>query len=348
MIRIDKIKEGLFGRVGFMQPDIAEYAIVSEANMASASGLTFQDASAIVSIKNIIDTQPTPNATSTQINSLLTRIQSNSILDVCNKALVGKPDYIKSVNPYPFAKSFKNTLGKNGKFVAIKFTPTSLNMSIKVSFGEIAIDETETFNLYVYNSNVSTPIETIEVESLAGQSKVFDVNIQLADETTYKGGSFYIGYFDDDIIGEAYSRDYERSSFRIDTPYLNVTPVHVAHVGTTIDISSESYQSETFGLNFGVEIYNDYTDLILKNKSIFDRAIQLQGVIRMMDMIKNSTRSNIEERLMKQMIDDANFALYGNSDAKIKGITQMLSEEIDHIRKMLFPTYRISKGTLST
>lgn len=348
MIRIDKIKTGLFGRVGFMQPDIAEYAIVSEANMASASGLTFQDASAIVSIKNIIDTQPTPNATFKQINSLLTRIQSNSILDVCNKALVGKPDYIKSVNPYPFAKSFKNTLGKNGKFVAIKFTPTALNMAIKVSFGEIAINESETFNLYVYNSNVSEPIDTIEVASQSGESSFFDVNIILTDETTYKGGSFYIGYFDDDITGQAYARDHGKSSYKSNTPYVNITPVHVSHNGTNIDISSESCQSDTFGLNFGVEIYNDYTDLVLKNKSIFDRAIQLQGVIRMMDMIKNSTRSNTEERLMKQMIDDVNFALYGNNDAKIKGITQMLSEEIDHIRKMLFPTYRISKGTLST
>lgn len=346
MIRIDKIKLGLFGRVGFRQPDIAEYAIVSAANIASASGLTFQDASNIVSVPNIVQTQDNPNINTAGINTLLERYQHSSILEVCNKVFNGKPDFVNTVNPYPYAKSFRNTMDKGNKFVGIRYTPTAKDMAFIISFAELAFNGTESFNLYVFNSNLSDPIKTIPVTTIAGQSKVTITDILIANETTYKGGCFYVGYFEEDVVGEAYLREHLSSSIPIKSQYIMIDPVSVVHNNRVLDIITESLHSDTFGLNFGIEVYHDYTELILKNKAMFDRAIQYQCVIKMIDAIKNSTRSNLTERLTKEITDEANLALFGSNEAKIKGATQLLDEEISHIRKMLFPSYRITKGTL--
>lgn len=346
MIRIDKIKAGLFGRVGFRQPDITKYAIVSNANIASASGLTFEDASNIVSVPNIVETQVNPDISTAGINTLLERFQQSSILEVCNKVFSGKPDFVNTVNPYPYAKSFKNTIGKGDKFVGIRYTPTSFDMAFIISFAELAFNSTESFNLYVFNSNLSDPIETIEVTTSEGESKVTLTDVLIANETTYKGGCFYVGYFEEDVVGEAYLREHLSSSIPIRTPLLKIDTVSIEHQSRKLDVMTESLHSDTFGLNFGVEVYYDYTDLILKNKAMFDRAIQYQCVIKVLDTIKNSTRSNLTERITKEIIDEANLAIFGNKEAGIKGATQLLDEEISHIRKMLFPKYMITKGTL--
>jgi len=349
MIRIDKIKTSLFGRVGFRQPDIAEYAVVSATNLAADSGLTFQDASELVSIMNIKETQPNASIDTTGLNALLERFQKNAITEVCNKVVVGEGDFVNSLNLYPYAKTFQNTIEKHGKFVGFKIQPTYYNMSFRISFAELAFSGTESFNIYVFNSNLVAPIQTKPVTiTTAGQSKITDLDVLIANDTTYKGGFFYVGYFEDDITNSAYKRDYELSSLSIRNPYLTIDPVSLDHVGTVLDITTENFHSDTFGLNFGIELYYDYTELIVNNKSLFDRAVQYQGVIKMIDAIKSSTRSNIQERITKDFITEANFALYGNSQAKIKGATQLLDEEIKHIKNTLFPKYRINRATLST
>ena len=57
MIRSDKIKSQLFGEVGFRQSTLTGYDIVDASNQVSRSGLFFQDASRLVTIKNIKETQ---------------------------------------------------------------------------------------------------------------------------------------------------------------------------------------------------------------------------------------------------------------------------------------------------
>jgi hypothetical protein len=346
MIRVDKIQAGLFGRVGFRQSDITEYAIVSAPNLVATSGLTFQDASEIVSIKNIHDTQENPSTTTNQFNSLLERYQKSAIIEACTKVVTGESDFVNSLNLYPYAKSFKNTITKHGKFVGLKLQPTYYDMAFRITFGELSFDDEDSFNIYVFNSNLSDPIQTKAVTTAAGQSKVISFDLLIANEATYKGGCFFIGYFEDDVTASAYKRDYELSSLSIRTPFITIDPVSIDHDDEVLDITSETFHSDTFGLNFGIELYYDHTDLILNNKTLFDRAIQYQGVIKMLNIIKSSTRSNIQERLTKEITDEANLALYGNSQAKIKGVTQLLDEEIAHVKRTLFPKYRISKGTL--
>jgi hypothetical protein len=305
-----------------------------------------------VSIKNIKDCQENPAITSVQFNTLLGNMQRSVILDVCNKVVNGQADFVSSNNLYPFEKSFANLVGKTGKFVGFEITQKkSGNVICKIPWVETSFDGVVTFNLYLYNSNLpTTPIQTKSITTVAGASKITILDWIVADDVTYKGGVFYLGYFDDDLTVDevevsAYKKDHDLSILRVITPYYSVEPISLSATGATINVVGEAYESDTFGLNIGIDLYNDYTELILRNRNLFWNAIQLQMHEKVLMLIKYSTRSNITERISNEMID---FELFGNSTLKISGVIDKLNNSISTLIKAFFPKPRISKATLSS
>jgi len=87
----------------------------------------------------------------------------------------------------------------------------------------------------------------------------------------------------------------------------------------------------------------DYTELILKNRNLFWTAIQLQMHEKVLNLIRYSTRSNITERINKEMVD---LELFGNKGLKISGVIDKLNDAISTITKCLFPKSRIMMTTL--
>jgi hypothetical protein len=354
MIRIDKIQAGttgLFGWVGFRNSTLTGYDIVDATNQGTNPVLYFQDGSKLVSIKNIKDSQENPNITTEQFNTLLGNMQKSVILDVCNEVIKEQPDFVNSNNLYPFEKSFENTIGKTGKFVGFEITPNRIgNVICKIPWVETSFDGVVTFNLYLYNSNLpTTPIQTKAITTVAGASKITILDWIVADDATYKGGVFYLGYFDDDLTVDdvevsAYKKDYEISNVKVSTPYYSIQPISLSSTDDAISIVDRVYESDTFGLNIGINLHEDYTEMILRNRSLFYNAIQLQMHKEVLGLIKYSTRININESISKDVVD---FELYGNSTLKISGVLEKLNDSISTIRKSLFRQPRMSKATLS-
>jgi hypothetical protein len=169
----------------------------------------------------------------------------------------------------------------------------------------------------------------------------------IADDSTYKGGKFYLGYFDGDLgTVKAYKKDFDSANVYVRTPYFYVSSVNLSYTGATIDVRTQVYDSDIHGLNIGMDVYNDYTELIIRNKSLFWNAIQLQMHERVLMLIKYSTRSNLIERIGRDNIKFADLELYGNKEHGIVGIQQKLSNAIETLQKSLFYVPRISKGTL--
>lgn len=345
MIRTDKIQTGLFGGVGFRNPTLTGYNIVDSTNQESSSGLYFQDGSELVTIKNIKDTQENADISDSDFNTLLTNMQKSVVLDVCNKVINGQSDFISSVNVLPFEKSFDATIEHKSKFVGFEIEPSLGNIACKIPYVELSFNEEVTFNLYLYNSNLpKSPVQTKSVTTTAGESKIVDLGWIIADDATYKGGTFYLGYFDDDLgTAKAYKKDHDSSNVMINAPYFKIWPLTLGYTGTTIDIENENSSSLTFGLNFGMDVYNDYTELIIRNKSLFWNAIQLQMHEKVLSKIKYSTRTNATERVSVGKID---FELFGNREAGILGVSKKLENAISTLRKSLFYVPRISRGTL--
>lgn len=344
MIRSDKIKTALFGGVGFEQPTLSGYNIVDADNLASSSGLKFGDSSKLVTIKNIKDCQEDDAISNSDFNKLLASMQKSAILDVCNKVIAGQSDFIDSLNLYPYEKSFDAKLTSSTKFACFSIIPQRKNIACSIPWIELCFDTEKTFNIYLYNTNKpNTPIQTKEVTTVAGESTIVDLGWIIADDVTYKGGAFRLGYFEDDLDGaNAYAKDYELSNLKVNSPYFFVEPVSLSHSGSLINIESELSSTDTFGMNIGIDVYTDYTELIIRNKNLFFPAIQLQMHETVLSLIKYSSRQNGQERTAKENID---FELFGNSKLNIDGIVSKLNRAVEQISKAIFYVPKISRVT---
>ena len=92
-------------------------------------------------------------------------------------------------------KTFDTFEVKKGKFVGYEIK--KLGYYAKIPFVELSFDGDATFDLCLYNSNLKEPIETLQVTTSAGESKVIPLDWELTDDENYKGGTFYLGYIDD-------------------------------------------------------------------------------------------------------------------------------------------------------
>lgn len=348
MIRSDKIQLALFGGVGFRQSPITGYDIVNAANQVSDSGLFFQDGSPPVTIKNIKDTQQDITGDDAAFNLFIKQLQESVIIETCSKVVSGQSDFKQSTNLYPFEKSFSNTITPSGRFVGLEVIPTlNIGCILRIPWIELSFDTDKTFDIHLFNSNLKDPIQTKSVTVVAGESTIVDLGWFVSDDTTHKGGNFYIGYFEDDLSGaKAFEKDFDNSNLQIRTRSYYINPVTINHDTEVLDVTTVIETSSVFGLNIGVDIYNDYTELIIRNKNLFWNSIQLQMADKCLNLFKTSSRSNRTERLADQF-KDLYIDLYGDKNLGIIGIEGKLKSSIDDLRKMLFRKPLISRGTLS-
>ena len=353
MIRTDKIISSLYSGVGWNQTPtnlITDgYPTLDSDNLTSESGLRFQNSSNFVTIQNIYDTQQDVNISDADFNTLLDNMQNDVIINNVNKILIGESDYISSINLYPFEKTFDETIEPGNRFKAFKIEKNNSGIIGKISFLEVCFDSEVTFNIYLYNSNLKAPIKTKEVTTSANEAKIIDISEwYLDDDTTFKGGNYYIGYFESDLGGaKPIKRNYELANYQICSPYFYIQPISLSYTGSVINIKNEQSESDTGGLNIGINIYTDYTEFIIRNKNLFWQSIQLGMAEKVLNQSRTSVRSNYIERITKDFINQIGFELYGNRELGIDGIEGRLEREIKDIKKMLFYKPRIIRKTIA-
>jgi len=352
MIRPDRIKSEIFGGVGWRQPINDGAPVIDEDNLSATGNLYYQDGNSFVTIQNINDCQQYDTITDEQLNDYLTQLQESAILEVCQKISENETDFIQSVNLFPYEKSFKNTIEPSGKFVGFQIIPIKMvDMLSQINWIELAFDSVKTFNIHLYNSNLpGVPIKTQPVTTVANSSVIVSLTDWfIADGETFKGGTFYLGYFEDDLDGaKAIKRDYELSEVQVTTRCNYITPAILTHSGAIIDITTVSEKSQTYGLNFGMDIYNDYSELFIRNKSQLYQVIQYQMAEKVFGIIRSSVRSNITQRINKDngVLDAYAFELYGNREAGIIGITGKLKRAVENLKKTFFYKPLIQRKTL--
>lgn len=344
MIRPDKITSAFFGGVGFVDSTLPGVPSLTDSNKVTRSGMVFQDGNFLVTLQNIFDSQENLEISDPDFNTLLTNMQNAVILEAINKISEKQSDFIQGANIYPYEKAFENTITPSGRAVGFKIEPTNRNGYIcEIPWIELSFDSAKTFNVYLYNSNIPTEkIEEQSVTTIAGRSVIQNLNWYITDDETYKGGDFYLIYFEDDLGGaKAFKKDFELSSYWISTQYYYVHPVTIGHAGAVLDVTSLSEESDTFGLNIGVNIYNDYTEIFIRNQGLFWTVIKYQMTEKVLNLIATSSRTNDTQRSHQ-----ARLHLYGSKEHGIIGIYSKLNTTIEDIEKMLFYQPKISRGTL--
>lgn len=338
MFNVTKIQDGLTGVVGVRQPLNPTYAILTTPNTDSSSGL-FLDEVSHYKTEFVIDNIDYKESTPTQVNTYIENMQKSAISTVMYEVF-GEESYIDRNFIYSRATT-RQTLetGILNGFVGYKITPSKTkNIGFEITRVRLEFSGTGTVKIILFNSNKNAPIKTKDVVITASdQEEELNWTVDSTDGD-YKG-EYYLGFiYDGSLI--PFKRDYQDSNFQNNLSELSIERVYVSGAtGTAIfDLDQVYGLSQNTGINPDITVYSDYTDMILQNKKLFARAIQLQWGIDMMRTYINSIRSNRNERISRDVILQTLQAIEGstiNNPLKVVGLREYLGDEIVKIRKTI-------------
>jgi len=333
MFDVTKTQQGLTGLVGIRQPLNPAYQFIDAANLASASGRYLDDLPSF-KVEYFKDTQDYAQASDGELNDLLRSTQEGSISTVVQHVF-GDESYIDRNVLYSQANTRQTPEStiKNG-FVGFELTPSSKkDLAFKITDVRLEFSGVGTVKLLLFASSENAPIFTQDVV-ISSTSQVETLDWVVNNTTGGYKGKYYFGYiYDGSLI--PFERDFQFSNSINHLTNLDVQKVFKegATDATIFDLENLDGLSENTGLNPDITVYNDYTDLVLQNKFLFSHAIQLQWAINVMQRYVSTTRSNKNERTVKDVLAALGGTNDANSTIKIVGLRDMLNKELVRLKK---------------
>ncbi|NML67608.1 hypothetical protein HHL22_20600 [Hymenobacter sp. RP-2-7] len=204
---------------------------------------------------------------------------------------------------------YRRKVIKQGRFVGLALRPAAgKDVLVSVTgLGTQFTDLNPNFRLYLYHSSSQQPVAQYEVPRA---NKVYFewTPIAIALPLGADVGEYRLGYFEDDLVGQAVDlqRDFSQRPgsccgsdyllFDAYAPYVQVrgftTP---AEEGTDVlpGDGRVSYVSDSnFGLNLQVSVVCDLSEYFCRHKALFAEALQLQLAADLLSQMANTTRNN--------------------------------------------------------
>jgi len=250
------------------------------------------------------------------------------------------------------AGSFKDLITNDPNFVGFELSPRrAKGLTVQVKRVGFQSNKSETFNLYLFHSSQKDYIKKQEItvsDSYSMQwSDLTDFTLPYM-ETYGAGGSWYIGYFQSELTGQAINttRDWSEKPcncsrgnynlYQLWSKYLAVTPLKIKHTGEELwDIEDNIYLSDkNFGLNLELSVYCDYTRLFLEQKDIFKDLIFFGLAMDLMREFAYNPNVRIN-RNTKNTLPSAEKILYeidGDSRGKEGGLIKNFRLAMDAIK----------------
>lgn len=330
----DKVISSLNGLVGWKQPFNPDVPTLSVPNLATSSGYTF-DENSFVKLEVVKATQDYPDISDSDFNTLLVSKQNTAITNVLN-SIFSDSDYIDKQILYKYPNNKVNTEVLPSGFVGYEIeVGEEKNIAFEINRVLLEFQGTGDVKLLLFNSAKSDPIEEKTV-SISSSFQSEELGWVVDNSDGYYKGKFYFGYLTSGLTVLPYKRDYENANVQSCITHLGTKNIEVSgHATETLfDLESIDNVAETWGLNPDITVYDDFTELIINNKRLFSKAIQIQGQVDILSGYLASIRSNRNEREMDDNINKILVELNGlDSDVKIIGLKSKLYGELGRIRK---------------
>lgn len=216
---------------------------------------------------------------------------------------------------------------KNSRFVSVAISlQRRMNIQVQIPQLGLHLTEAQILPIYVYHTSQNEPIAQFDVDYTTPNSfqwitidtLIWNYRSQFGD-----GGTYYIGYYQDDLVGTSITynvgfnncascnggQHYHYQSYLclqkyqsyIQQPQFYYFELN-AQNGTNkpnINAGQKAF-STNFGLNLKVNVYCDVTTLICENKLQFQNLLQLQIAYDLLDRILMNIRNNRIAEITKQ------------------------------------------------
>jgi len=328
-------------RIGWNEPSKTGYtSLLDTDNKTSLSGLKFDALHTLANFVNVKDTYPDSAASAAVLNALLKAWQQNAIVEIAQDVFRTE-DKAEQGLLLKSPIDFNMTVTNNSQFVGWKvIVPEGYVLTIKSV--ELLFDSVATFNLYVFNESSSAAITayTKSVVTVANSVKVTTLDYVLYGKSgTYKSGTYYIGYFQ--TAAKAIHRDF------YDFPSVcSFMPIQATANGVLLpDYRGVSRSGYTWGLNFDFVVRKDFTNDYLNNVDLFDRAIGISVICKLLEQIHFSPRINQNERASNEGIDkisakaflDLNGTAEDSPEIPYKrGFLREYQDEVKNVRNLIY------------
>jgi len=344
MYRRAEVISKLFGRVGWTQPTMAEYAILTAENLQSKSGRYFDRFHPATTIQNAKDAvNIDPGISNADFNTFLKSMQEDCIYSVLD-GVFNKRELIEQVLEFDTCDEPPVLIPNAGRFVGRQIRVASdKGKSIRINAITLYFNGAATFNLYLFNSIKKAPIKVLEVTTEEDNQVIVepeDWMLNYADSSN-KSGVFYIGYFQDDL-GSVQAYDEQSpywncaKCFSTGRMEANVVPGEADFIRFNPYIGTR-----TFGLNFEISTVADYTEKITLDPQVFDRAVGMQMAAKIVEGVIHTTRSNAIQRIgeegMKKLYNDLNVAFSSQDFPYSVGMKTQLDRELKRLNNTFFP-----------
>ena len=337
MIQADIINTIASGVVGWRQPTRTGSPTISAGNLASSSGLYFEDGSSLCTIQNIKAVVDDEAISDANLNTLLTNLSKAALNEVCSRVF-DIDDHITTNLLFKHENKFSETLENATDFVGFEIEiPKSNHISHVLDAVILEFDAAEDVTILLFNSQNNAVIKSQAVTTVANSQKTTSVRWVLND--LQYGGKWYIGYLRGGLTGKAIRRNYQLASLQSPFP-AKVHSIRVDdwNVNTMFNPEDIVYDSETWGMNLNISAFRDYTEIVRSNINRFATALQLQVCAKVVDMISNSVQSNRVERLSKaNALLELNGNRYNPAFPEHQGIVGRLNKEIRRLRDTYVP-----------
>jgi len=346
MFQISKINSNVIGLVGWKQSIDPTHPVIDATNLATSSGSYFQDFSPLVTVDNIKQTQNYPSISDAQINTMLGDMAKSAMIKVLNQVFQDE-DLIENKILFPFEMSYTKDIENDVSFVGYELQqPTRMELAHVLNNIVLSFDGVDSVKILLFHSSKQAPILTKTIATVADQDVDTVLNWMLSKE--YNGGIFYIGYLRSALTAKAKNREWDKANVRACFNTLRIEPIIISgwNSETLFNIEDREYSDKTFGLNFNISCWKDYTNTIIQNRNKFVNALGLQVAIDVCDLILKSTNSNRVERVSKAAVLYELDGIVSDEMPRIMGLKARLSAEVKRLKSNFTGTPAISRGTL--
>ena len=309
---------------------------------ANASGRfyeLFHPMCTLTNLKSVIDQEL---AADPAFTTFLGDLEQAVIMALLN-GVFNEPQLIESTLIWDRQLRNDNPYSNYGKFVGYRLFVAPGEFALQISRASFIFNGDVSFNLYLFQDMKKAPLYTIPVTVTGGDELLLDLPDWILNYTgpLAQGGTFYLGYFQNDLgavkaLDQFVTRWNQSLAFGYSA--FEADQVHGQQDFVRIQVP---YTYRTYGMNLEVQTYKDFTNRIIKNASLFDEAIGLMMAVVVLGYEAYSTRTNFQERNLKDMAMMIYGDINNSGEAKdlnpyVAGLKMQIRREIGRIHKNFF------------
>jgi len=237
-------------------------------------------------------------------------------------------------------------VANQSQFVGLKLFVGQGDYAVKINSVELFFNKTITFNLYLWNDLLLNYTKVKAVTSEANSTVIVDLGEEYIFNnltTTYKGGRWYLGYFQDDIAAQGAQALYYNINIQTFHPLSVITyaaPVVIDGNGNrNFSRNNIGQNNLMYGLNAEISTYVDATNNIVQNRHLWDELFGLLMAKKNVTDMIYSFRSNDVERAIKgntqlqQLYAELNGYSAGEEIPYVLGLKDRVSREIQRVKQ---------------